>query len=700
MPALSAPAPVQGNRMADLAGALGSFGSGVRAFGDAYAAHQKNATKGDSDRLAYLKAINTPDAFREKVLSGEIPRFADPHVQLKSDITFGTYAASNLQKEYQEKLATGELRPEDAAGWLTQRRDTAFQDPNFAGNEGRLRGYGDAWNSLYADAQHRAMGAQVKALDDKRNVGANQRVEMDMDNLFSKVPPQEAWARMNATKQAVMKDFYLTPKEADDYIWRDLSRRVEKDPNWAVEFASAKRQGMNPGDGIVSAIGDHPERADQLSSWKKTQTKFNVTAAKDTAEKTIAAADYKALLAGDGSFHNITDRTYTNPVDDSQETVTREKRQNAAIARFNTDSANAARGNQETPRQTFEREAQVFVDNNVKNPAWKSEVEDAVNLANPRSLSDPSQVARLGQAYNRYRAIDDRSPAYAKAHFSEQARTFYQTARVLQDGVLNPDGSRMTDVQALSSARGAEDADTPERQEQFRKTIQAVEQNVSSLANPHSTFAALFNGSFGLDTANASNRADVAHDIQKLATALVRTGRMDGTQAVEAAVKHLSQTGKVQGGIWTRNTSDNGFDYGQVSSRLITDYVKSPLGQAMGYRPGDLKVWAHDDGRYELVSSLGLPVMGGSFMSRQDMVDVQHRINSDNAAHTLRVQHANQMDAETRDKRLQRAGEKVFGPANDAAYSALISGQGGVNPNSAVGREIIRRYKERHPEVK
>jgi len=712
-------APQQDTRLGDLAQSLSSFSTGVGAFesGLASVANSANRETTDQKRLDRLKALNTPEEFDAKVRSGEIPRDFHPNVQVKADMISGQYAAANLSKEYAEAIGTGALRPEDGPQWLQQRREQITQDNGWQGDSGQAWGFGAGYNSLLATAQQKVLGARVQAQEDHTNQSAAQLVQIDMDSVFGKVPPQDAWDVINKTKSQLVTGLKRTPKEADAIIWADLGRRVADDPNWAVEFASAKRQGVNGEEGVVPALAEHPQRADTFASWQKVQQTTNVKAAKAATEQAVAADDLNHLLAGDGSFQAIADTQYTNPVDNSTETLTREKRQSTAVAAFNAQSTAAAKAHGETPTQTFNREAQVFIDNGVVNSAWKGEIESAVKLANNTDLTDPAKGQQLGVAFNRFKAIEDRSPAYAKDLLNDKSRSFFTTARVLQDYAQNPDGSRFTDAQALNGAANAIRIETPETADFMRPQLDAIKNKIDSLANPHSAAARALWGTLGYDYANARNRSEIIREMHSLSTALAKSGGLGGDEAVDAAAQYMAKTGQVVGGMWMRKSSNNDFDYGQVSSRILSDYAKSPAGQAEGYHPGDLTLKDTGQGYFMVLDGNGIPVHGGARLSHGDLVGVQQTLNAEREAGNLRLQHATAMRASaaaaakaadpdqqfTTDGRhlpfstaIVKGYHLIADPANDSAYEQVMSGRGLVGRDSAVGKAIIQRYNERH----
>lgn len=641
MPSEGVQAPVKDTRLADLASALGSFNTGLSNFGNSYTASLvEKKTKDDDEDKENLKkqrqieATQTPEEYLKSV-----PTWATPKAQLAAHITEGQYTVSTgLQKEYQEGIATGQIKAEDGPAWLLKRRGEILEQKGWAPESGQAHGFGSAFNTLYGRSQTGELQAKVGQINDTARQGAYQQLQMTLDRVQGQ-DPRSAMAEIDKLKAQAQSVFGIDPKDYDQMVFTSIGNRMDKDPNWAVAMGQQQRTDVKTG-GVLPAFGATPERQATIQSWQRAALQHNSEVAKADAENRIAGAAVGALVKGDGSFNSIEDKVYTNPVTHAEEKVSRTQVQDMAVRRFLTASSQFAKTNNETPEQTFNREAEVFIGNDIARPSWKSEIEGAPNLANNVNLTNPAAVTRLTAAAQTYKALESRSPAYVSAHFNERSRNFFNTYSVLKEYATNADGSPWTDVQALNASANGIKADTPEKQAFLHDQIQAVNNKLDSVANPNSNIYKTFWGIMGYDVAGATNRGQVVEEIRRLSTAIAKTGGLSGTDAVDAATKYLAKTGTIVNGQWMPKDQVGGLDMAAVGPRVVQQYVDAH-GKELGYAKGDLALRSMGDGYFTLTDTNGLPVPHGPRLNRGDMLQQQSDIIRDRNAEIIRRQNEN-----------------------------------------------------------
>lgn len=715
MPSEGVQAPVKDTRLADLASALGSFNTGLSNFGNSYTASlAEKKTKDDDEDKENLKkqrqieATQTPEEYLKSV-----PTWATPKAQLAAHITEGQYTATALQKEYQEAIGTGHLRPQDGPAWLQKRREDVLADKGWGTDTGQAHGFGNAYNALLQRAQTGELQAKVGQINDTSRQGAYQQLTMTLDRVQGQ-DPRAAWDELNKLKTQAQSVFGVDPKDYDQMVFSAIGNRVEKDPNWAVSMAQQPRSDMTTG-GPFPALGATPERQGIVQNWQRTALAHNAEIAKAGAESRVGSWALGALLKGDGSFNAIEDKVYVNPVTHAEEKITRSQVQNMAVRRFLAASAQTAQANSETPTQTFNREAEVFIGNDIERPSWKSEIEGAPNLANKVNLTDPGTAKRLVAAAQTYKAIESRSPAYVAAHFDERARTFFNTYSILKDYATRPNGSSWTDVEALNAAANAIKPDAPEERALLHDQIQAVNKKIDSLAAGPSSVSGIpglrwgAEALFGADITSASNKGQLMGELRRLSTAVARSGGMNGTEAVDVAASYLAKTGSVVNGQWMRKDQIGGLDMGAVGSRVIQQYVDTH-GPEFGYGKGDLTLRSAGDGYFTLTDRSGLPVPGGAIMNRGDMLKHQADIIRERDEEILRKQH------ETAQRNAGRPRQKAYGDVGSDIAEGFKTGSEAVSdffnpdpqrtidevrsghlvdPESTVGKAVIERQSRR-----
>jgi hypothetical protein len=692
-----APRPPQDDRLARLADALGGFNSNVQQFGRAYMVARQAGEKDEVERAAAFKQQYNSEEFNKAVDSGAIPRFASPKAQAAIDYTYGQNLAHQTGLEFQRKLSAGEIKLDDGSAqtWLQTQRDEIVQKNKWtAEGAGPGRGFMENMNQLWDRARDGAVKANIANEKERFDTAVFQQVEMFADKATSnKWDAATSWQELTKLKTQLQSAMHLTPKEADQKLMLALGRRMQVDPNWVVDMATTPRPDVK-GDGILPPLSETPEYAAQIDQWKQAAVKFNTRTAKANAEATVAAADADALVRADGSFNRIEDGSYNNPFSGEKEELKASARREAAITAFTQASREKAVADKETPEQAFDREAAVFINNGIARPSWKKELDAIPGLANQTNLTNPAAVERLVRGAQTYDALEQRSPAYARDLVDDKARTFFQTYRVLKEYKTNPDGSNLTDVQALNAAAAAIRNDGPDTAAYIREQIVAANNEINSLRKSEEWFGT-----------KAANTAQINTELRRLSTAFIRAGGLGAGEAIELAVKEMKKTGTVVNGHWLPKSGTMGLDLPKLSSTVIDNYVNSSAGK--GQSASDVVLQPAPGGYFVLTDRSGIPVPGGGRFSHGDLVRMSQDIEAKRQQEIIQRQNATQRDNAAMDKKLDAAGTKLRETGGkvqdmindqqgtpDEIIARVRSGKG-INPDSFLGRSIIKQQLER-----
>ena len=261
MPSPGAPSVPHDSRLADLATALGSFSNGVTNFGNQYFAnqnaHNNDAKKTDNNAFQAWMAAHTPDERLQAYKDNNVPTYATPEVQMAVHQQEGAEYATAIQNDLKTKIASGEVQPQDAPGWVKQQRDAFLQDKGWTeeNNPQQIRGFGTGINSLYTSALHTQATAANQGMQDAQRQTANTQIETAVGAALDQgMTPAQAMASIQATQRTVAGTLLLQPKDTDAMVFEALQRRMGKDAKtsqWVVDVGNQPRMDVTAGKSFV-----------------------------------------------------------------------------------------------------------------------------------------------------------------------------------------------------------------------------------------------------------------------------------------------------------------------------------------------------------------------------------------------------------------------------------------------------------------
>ena len=193
------------------------------------------------------------------------------------------------------------------------------------------------------------------------NTDWKQAATTNIDNAVQaafaqRLPPDQAWAKLDAARRTAMQFGHFEAKELDPMIYDAIRRRSGDDPNWALAVGSAPRVDLNDPSKTVPALFDKAEYLSQKQSLVQRAQAFNTNADEAAQKQNVNNAVAQAFNSGDAATVNALppDLPYLNRYSGAEGSVSKDTALKAAVsARINTDNQRVASG-RATPSQVFD----------------------------------------------------------------------------------------------------------------------------------------------------------------------------------------------------------------------------------------------------------------------------------------------------------------------------------------------------------
>lgn len=655
-----AKAPVD-ETLGQLAQSLGQFNTHLEQFGRYYEInsrpHPGLQQKQDMEAARGLVATKTHAEFQAAVKAGTVPRFQSPIANELVGQVNGMYTSESLAEEIKAKLGTGELTPQQAPQYALQRRQDILKQNGWGPNTAESTGFGKHFNTLNESLNNAAATANVTAQNEQFNEAGWKKLDLAAREARAAGGGTEASQELfDTVRRNMVEIMHFKPAEVDAMQMDILARWATQDPNWAYRMATTPRKDVATG-AVIPPLSDNPKYSDRVNQFGFAAQKHNSDVVQTTFATQVAQRDLDAFMKGDGSFTRDTAvaATATNPVDNTAITIEPAARQKATLERYLVWSANHATTHRETPQQTFDREADAFIGNDVKNPSWSEQIDRSVAAANPMTMSDPAQRRRLVAAGQTYARLMAASPAYVANHFHKRTQDFFDAYTTLREDTGWDDVRALTAAASNASKGGG-------LSERFADP--ATKMALDNAVTAKATELATYGGAGGFFTSRAGNFGVVKQEVAKLATILANASGMDPQAAVEQAGSYLAKNSVVQDGQWRKKLNLLGpgvDDTGAVaaaSMHLRQQYADRTHGE---YKADDLALTQLPGGQFRIVAANGAPVeAGGVTYSRRDLLQAMSKLQEQQSQAHLEAQHKTAVDG-PRASREYREGLLHFG---------------------------------------
>lgn len=446
--------PIDNNKQR-LAEALSAFSSALAGL-----ARGAGKVSENDPRLAdayRIMSSATDDRFIAGLQQGTLPWQDVPHIRSLYEADAGQRAARQALTDIQIGAKDGtvplvdpEGRPVDTQALIGERATrymTFPQSPHFmksfsATIEAGRNSIAEMQRARVAEVNHERNQTLVKsALEDVVGFAAEGR-----DDDFIR----QEW---NRRTELAWKVTGTRPADVDALWIGRLKELAKQNPDAAERLLKLDRGKGFDGQPIGSLAGNPTYRKDveEIAAAINDEREKRF----DVAERDrLSAEAQRRLEAADGSFNAITNHSYVNPFaardpsKNAHRMITREQLQDEALSRFlqRSDAEFKRQGidpatSPAAAETKFRREYEAFVNANRPHPVWQSTLSTTGRiLSNPTSLSDPRNVERVTQAYQLYRTLAERNPAYAKQTLgvNEREQRFYEQMRVYQETLGDP----------------------------------------------------------------------------------------------------------------------------------------------------------------------------------------------------------------------------------------------------------------------
>lgn len=631
------PKPFEDNILGELANSLGHFSESVQRFGHYYniaqRTHDAGQKQADMEQAQGLIASKTPEEWQAAVKAGQIPRFQSPMAQLAVDRTTGSYAAHSLSQDVQGKVASGELNWADgsATKYLQDQRNSILQTNGWAPDGGQARGFGDAFNTMWGNAQGQQIKAQAEQTNATQIDAAQKQVEMSVSNAFDrKLDPTATWSQLDAVRKGLITTMHFEPKELDPMIFDALQRRMSQDPNWVMGVGNAPRTDMD-GKTQLPSLFSKGQYLDQVIQMQQRAQAFNAQQ-DDATQKAAIGARLGTMLNGPNPEHLASvpaSIPYTNGVTGAQAQVSKATAVQAQVnARLIADAQRVASG-QATPDQVQDEQLRTFARAGIKQPQWADTLNQAAaGGANVNSLTDPGQQKSLTDALQLYSNLRTKNPAYLNTLVDGKTAGFFEDA-YLQQTLFNksPLDALQGAVLVNSAMRGDP---TAGEMAELRKAAEyaAGNQRFGGYYNPH------------------LRNPEVLKDIvTRGATSLMKLNGMSAQDAATAAGEAANERFVNVNGVLLPDLHFLPKDQMEpAAERYLSDWANGSA-KALKLDPKSLSlapVGPSSSGQYLIIDGTsGLPITNGSgmsFVTGKDLMDTASTMSAEMAAQAKAAQ--------------------------------------------------------------
>lgn len=560
------PRPPTDTNLHDLATSLSSFNKDLLYYGQGQikATAKANAEADQAAANKWIAGHSTED-WKSAVASGQLPVYADPTANGVIQKDFGDRLGLDVKNRVGQAIKSGEIDLTDPNTNI----DQIVTDQSKAAIEQINARYPNSKFAASGLAQHTSslrqeLYAQQEEARTKANVEARLGV---VTNTFDKiitgagdagrqpdgsVPPEVGQAANALIRQSygeLSKTLGIGPKGMppawmDKQLIGSLKNNAKDHPEVVMEILNAPRKDAdgNP----LPPLGANPQYANDVQDITKIAATASGAKLDTVVKNRLTTAGVESLNRQDGSYWQIHDQTYTNPITHKTVTIDAASLRKNIMAQYQTWSDNVSQARGEKPDVKFDREFSVYENANVPNPVWKHTLEGvSASLTNTSALTNPAARGQLTQAGELYMQMEAKNYPYLKntVHLDKGAQSFYDTYSIARRYMgLNAD--QATDM-ASHAVNQPGQTDLNVQAEQ-RKEIESKIDSDFSGGGISNLFGLIGDGA-------AQNQGQLRKQLGDIAGVLVRVNGVSTKDAVENAEKLLKDRTYVVNGQAVQN---------------------------------------------------------------------------------------------------------------------------------------------------
>ena len=329
----------------------------------------------------------------------------------------------------------------------------------------------------------------------------------------------------------------------------------------------------NPGRFTDAQVLSLKHRSDAALEQKRAEV-----AALEEKQRTRALADAQhqavindaSSLSGQGNLWAVKDTKVTDE-HGKEKTLSADKIREEVVGNFLRRSSDVAKARNETPAQTFDREANWFTQNGEENPQWSALLKRGYVQGTASTLSGNKLPQGLDAATDLYDQLYAKSPQLLKKHLDSDGMDFYEAVR-FGTQVAGFD-KRTAAINALEVNKDPTKYESPYWKQKFDDISAAVKSSVPGW---------IMNGS-------PDNAGEIGPQIEQAAKYFSKLGASP-TVAVEEAKKRVNAN-YVDVNNFLVRTGDRAIPaaFPTMAKKYIEDYV-SKYGAKEGVSTSDLTV--------------------------------------------------------------------------------------------------------------